>query len=151
MENTLENKAKFFGQYAGQRICRYTDWMESGYHIPRIPDVQDNQHLELTPLSDITNEDAIEGSIKIQRLNVDNEIIEIKRYNSFISFKIIHNGCNFKTCYSFHHWANNPYQLSLEYCDYLRSKGYALPYMGLSVEKLIEYGWVKLKNIKDQY
>ena len=24
--------------------------------------------------------------------------------------------------------------------DYLRSKGYALPWMGLSVEKLIEYG-----------
>ena len=28
--------------------------------------------------------------------------------------------------------------------DILRSRGYALPYMGLSVEKLIEYGWIKL-------
>ena len=28
--------------------------------------------------------------------------------------------------------------------DFLRSKGYALPWMGLSVEKLVEYGWVVL-------
>jgi len=29
--------------------------------------------------------------------------------------------------------------------DYLRSKGYALPWMGLSVEELVDAGWVKLK------
>ncbi|MDV3490968.1 hypothetical protein CMV03_07160 [Elizabethkingia anophelis] len=29
--------------------------------------------------------------------------------------------------------------------DYLRSRGYALPWMEISVQKLIEYGWVKLK------
>jgi hypothetical protein len=32
--------------------------------------------------------------------------------------------------------------------DYLRSKGYALPFMGLSVEQQISYGWVKLKTNK---
>ena len=30
--------------------------------------------------------------------------------------------------------------------DCLRSKGYALPYMDLSVDNLIEYGWIKLKE-----
>ena len=30
--------------------------------------------------------------------------------------------------------------------DYLRSKGYAPPYMDLSVEDLVEYGLVKLKE-----
>ena len=30
--------------------------------------------------------------------------------------------------------------------DYLRSKGYAVPYMDLSVEDLVEYGWIKLKE-----
>jgi len=30
--------------------------------------------------------------------------------------------------------------------DFLRSKGYALPFMGLSVEQQIEYGWSKLKQ-----
>ena len=28
--------------------------------------------------------------------------------------------------------------------DYFRSKGYALPYMGYSVEKLFSFGWVQL-------
>ncbi|WGQ15544.1 hypothetical protein [Sphingobacterium faecium] len=28
--------------------------------------------------------------------------------------------------------------------DFLRSKGYALPFMGLTVEKQIEYGWIKI-------
>ena len=30
--------------------------------------------------------------------------------------------------------------------DYLRSKGYALPWMDLSVEDLVKYGWIKLKE-----
>lgn len=34
----------------------------------------------------------------------------------------------------------------IQVIDYLRSKGYVLPWMGLSVEKLVEYGWVKLKE-----
>lgn len=28
--------------------------------------------------------------------------------------------------------------------DYLRSKGYALPWMGLTVEEMVEAGWIKL-------
>lgn len=30
--------------------------------------------------------------------------------------------------------------------DYLRSKGYAVPWRDLSVEDLVSYGWVKLKE-----
>lgn len=30
--------------------------------------------------------------------------------------------------------------------DYLRSNGYCLPWMGLSVEQLQEYGWIQLKQ-----
>jgi hypothetical protein len=32
----------------------------------------------------------------------------------------------------------------LEINDYLRSKGYAVPFMGHSVDDLISFGWVKL-------
>ena len=32
--------------------------------------------------------------------------------------------------------------------DYLRSKGYALPWLGLSVPDLIQAGWVKFDEIK---
>jgi hypothetical protein len=31
--------------------------------------------------------------------------------------------------------------------DYLRSRGYALPWMGISVEKMIEAGWIKLEEL----
>lgn len=39
-----------------------------------------------------------------------------------------------------------PYLLSPFMIDYLRSKGYALPYLGLSVEEMIEAGWIKLQE-----
>ena len=32
----------------------------------------------------------------------------------------------------------------LDESDYLRSKGYALPWMGLSVEEMVDAGWIKL-------
>jgi hypothetical protein len=32
--------------------------------------------------------------------------------------------------------------------DYLRSKGYALPFLGMSVEEQINLGWIKLKEEK---
>lgn len=30
--------------------------------------------------------------------------------------------------------------------DYLRSKGYALPWNGIKVEEMIEWGWIKLEE-----
>ena len=33
---------------------------------------------------------------------------------------------------------------SVKIFDYLRSKGYALSYLGLSVEEMVEAGWIKL-------
>lgn len=34
----------------------------------------------------------------------------------------------------------------MQVVDFLRSKGYVLPWMGLSVEQLVEFGWIKLKT-----
>jgi len=31
-------------------------------------------------------------------------------------------------------------------CDYLRSKGYAVDWMGLTVNQMINYGWIKLQE-----
>ena len=36
--------------------------------------------------------------------------------------------------------------LSLKDFDYLRDKGYALPWRGISVKKQIEYGWITIKK-----
>lgn len=32
----------------------------------------------------------------------------------------------------------------IKYTDWLRSKGFALPFMGISVEEMVEAGWIKL-------
>lgn len=147
MENTLENKAKFFALYWGQEVFMKGNnsalW-ELDYI--RLGSISKFSLLELKPLSLISDEDGIEGAIILQGIKKDNEILDIKRYDDFISFSIIHNGCNFKTCYSFFYQASRPATLTQKYADFLRSRGYALPWMGLSVEQLIEYGWIKLKE-----
>lgn len=38
------------------------------------------------------------------------------------------------------------YWLDVKNSDLLRSLGYALPWMGLSIEQLQEYGWIKIKS-----
>lgn len=113
--NTLENKAKFFAQYFGQRFLL---WHE---HSPIFnllvedfkSDTFSNYLLQLTPISQITDEDAYNAGITKARLK--NHI-------------------------------NHPHIMTPFMCDYLRSKGYALPWMGLSVEQLVSFGWVKLKE-----
>jgi hypothetical protein len=40
--------------------------------------------------------------------------------------------------------AGQPYPFTITNIDYLRSKGYALPWMGLSVEDMVLAGWIKL-------
>lgn len=38
-------------------------------------------------------------------------------------------------------------ELNSGFClDYLRSQGFAMEWMGLSVSKLVSYGWIKLKT-----
>lgn len=125
MENTEINKVKFFAQYWGQKVF-VNPILDSrpvnntylfGYDEPE--DIE-MEYLELKPLSLITDEDA-EG------------------YLHFIG------------CHSFGNRIEKAKEQIQEDChndihmsDYLRAKGYALPWMGISVEKLVEYGWIKL-------
>ncbi|WP_343643930.1 hypothetical protein [Chryseobacterium sp.] len=127
MENTLENKAKFFAQYWGQRVCKET--LNDKYYLvkPSIyPDADfELEYLELKPLSSITDEDALN--------------IAKSYYMATEKFQTIKSGRQMVDCHL------NQITLELPQVDYLRSKGYALPWMGLSVEKLVEYGWIELK------
>lgn len=78
------------------------------------------QYLELTPLSDITDEDLAAITVCIPEYITENGY-----FNPYDQ--------------KFHYWV-------LPASDYLRSKGYALPWMGYSVEQLISFGWLKLKQ-----
>jgi len=139
MENNLENKGRFFAQYYGQdvltvgnAICDNTEeyWIEKS--------LQHTQYLFLKPLSLISDEDAIEclklfGLTNFKDLNENNNKQDLFAIFSGDDMDIVTPNEYHPTIY-------------LQLYDYLRSKSYALPYMELSVEQQIEYGWVKLTD-----
>ncbi len=155
LENTLENKTKFFAQYWGQDLlCRVIFGKNKNeiimHNTPcsnlKLGEIIDS-YLELKPLSQISDEDVIQGITYLYNITREalGEILEIKHYDTFSSITTIGIGCNFKTSRSIHHWRGTKKIGSFE-ADYFRSKGYALHYMDLSVKDLIEYGWVKLEE-----
>lgn len=148
-ENTLENKRKFFAQYWGQKILLHVIDVDDILLLlnNEIDNDVKNWLLYLIPLSQISDEDAIQGIMFTYNKTYEDlgEILEVKHYNTFSSITTTRGGENFKTHRSIHHW-NGDRKIGSKECDYFRSKGYALPWMDLSVEDLVEYGWVKLKE-----
>jgi len=147
MENTLENQQKFRMQYYGQELLQLiSDGKKYGSKLFRVTEHAGYGYLELTPLSMISDEDAIEAAkmfdiqLPIDEIDESNNAIQIfdeqgdKIIIYFDGEIILEEGK-----------IQEPKSILKAY-DYLRSKGYALPFMGLSVEQQIEYGWVKLKK-----
>ena len=119
-----ENKAKFFAQYWGQEVIRGNDkqiWpVCSSINLSH-----ENWWLELKPLSDISEEYAIEVAIML--------------------------GCNDKNSREFMISYGKDHVRRVEnrksdIVDFLRSRGYLVPWLGLSCEEIIEAGWVKLRK-----
>jgi hypothetical protein len=170
MKNTLENKARFFAQYWGIGLLWHTQ-MENQYAdiadlIKRRNEVNEVFHgnpdpeltfwqLPLRPLSSITDEEAIDCAfiavntsgylcksrsqyLKIERIeqvikvHIEGVIVEILTGIGLIA--VLRNDNSFV---GYLPTAFEPYQ-------HLQSIAIALPYHNLSVEQLIEYGWVKL-------
>ncbi len=110
MENTIENKARFFSLYYGTetlsvfKALNYINYNTLDSTAVRLG------YLELKPLSLITDKER-------------HMLMDIKANEE-----------------------EDDEYLALHSADYLRSKGYAMPFMGLSVETMIEYGWIKLKT-----
>ena len=98
--------------------------------------------LELTPLSQITDEDAIEV-FKIYYMDHRREGLrwnyEVIRMSSGIDVKCWLDG---ELAYRLGISGN----CLLQAGDYLRSKSYLIPYNGTPTETLIEYGWAVIKN-----
>lgn len=137
MENTLENKSKFFAQYWGQNIMI---WNEGNMSIP--PQKVGisymtkygvlNRKLELKPISSITENEV-------------NKIAEYYMYSAY-NAKLKEDKIHFEFIHGDLQSSGSIYILSDYSLDFLRSLGYALPWMGLSVEDMITFGWIKLKN-----
>lgn len=166
LENTLANKAKFFALYWGQLIL-----FSDGVRFPNILKfgIETNEYLELTPLSQITDEDAIEVAKIVHQIYSDRWNV-VRRTNGLIHIElkgnvndIYHVSINTFCCSinANHHFlktetddrasfkvnigsVNSSSKYPVGYytvTDFLRRKGY---YVGDGTE--IEYGWVKLKE-----
>lgn len=156
IQNTQENKARFYALHWGQYVIvdpknTYIRISSGVFEVERIfrvgadynyiyPHIKDG-YLELTPLSQISDEDAIicakliykyddtpSGKIASERShtaeNGKDYVIESIQDSDGVFHSVV----------------------SFEVVDFLRSRGYALPWMGTSVETFIEWGWVKLKG-----
>lgn len=125
MENNLQNKAMFFAAYLFQSAV--TEMSNPETITPYFLQYADLPifQVELKFIDNITDEDVLH--------------IATSMYTAIPDYQTISNGKCMVSCHE------NQIGLGLLQSDYLRSKGYALPWMGLSVEKLVEYGWVKLK------
>lgn len=145
MENTLEDKARFFALYWGQKVFKETGHPKSPLCnvCPTFMDECEKWHLELKPLSSITDEDALPLAQAFAPMEIIKEA-KIDRSRHHYTLIRVSRG----------NWPTSKYTTKSEYLhhipaysgcsDYLRSKGYALPFLGLSVEKQIEYNWIKL-------
>lgn len=103
-----------------------------------------NTKLKLKSLNKLSREDAIflycskNGILRTEKVSLveysfNNNILGIEIYTPEYSSQLIP-----KDYFSID-------GLSVKLTDYLKSKGYAVPFMGLSVEKLIENGWLVLE------
>ena len=160
MENTDENHGKFRAQYFlqnvfvdAQGVKHILDACYLGFKFLR-----DGSYLELKPLSMISDQDAFKVAEMIcyddftpdKIINKESywksiTILGYRKDNIEIEIQIYKNG----DLYGHFSKIENDQYYSLNYSNaygYLRSKGYALPYLGISVEKQIEFGWVKLKT-----
>lgn len=175
MENTLKNKATFSAQYWGQKVGMFSDNHENfDLVIGEQLSLDKIRHLRLRPLSTISDEDAIEvAKLSHQMLNVqfkvlkrDADLIHITwtsntniEYHVSIRYKYaaVNSNVNFlkNEKEDFKTFKHNIGEITLSserpvpyvaIVDFLRSKGYAIPYMGLSVDKLVDYGWVALTD-----
>lgn len=149
MENTPENKAKYFG-------CHYdVEYRQNNGVFNKISPyafmwdiVEGNSHLLLTPISQITDEDAIQTMLLVMPSLNDKtwEVIRIKRAgpNIFIEFKWKDD--LFKKGWGFSEYGFSAESLEIEQYQYLQSVGTALKWHSLSIEELINRGWMKLKG-----
>lgn len=133
MKNTLENRIKFFTQYWNQVLLRHTDWEEGtwfGIHAKSMLFVEEDggegYYIEVKSTNNLTIDD-----LKKCQFSFSEEA------------KIEINGEYWKGYSKDGYYLGEGYMLPSN-IDYLRSQGFAVPYNGLSVEKQIEYNWIKI-------
>lgn len=142
MENTLENKAKFFALYLGQKVMRCKTFnVTTGNGLSGLMNVdvnsetiKENWFLELKTLSSISDEDAEycigKTECSMRKNDPNSGDYGMSPSSIFVNSMI----------------GDSSYHIGRREADYLRSKGYALKWMDKTVKEQILDGWVKLKG-----
>ena len=144
IENTIENKAKFFALYLNRKKCIIRQGYINRDNI-KPNGVDEYDSLELKSLSSITDEDAIAVAKLNRRINW-NIGSNPKIWKNLFGHTVVSNGEGYGSIYARTIVTIMDY-LSLEQCDFLRSSGYLLPWMGLTPNEIIGYGWAKCKEL----
>jgi len=153
-------KCRFFAQYWGQNILGSTHFknkkavifnydlfgsLKTNNNIISAEESFNTYFLNLKPLSKYTDEDAIavekiwrksDCRIEIYYENAEKYKNEIIVGRNLIKYWLEECKLNFQ--------ARIDYRTIQHITDYLRSKGYAVPFMEYSVEDLVSFGWVRL-------
>lgn len=146
---TQEEKEQYFAAHWLQRVLVINAGYNNLYHINHqwISVLQDESHLELTSLADITDEDAIEVA-KIYKSNVRG--YGLLGAAGVVKEEFLRAGKEFCKRLDGNFWNDFANILNmLAAFDFLRSKGYALPWRRYTVEHLISLGWLKLRQKGD--
>lgn len=150
-----EQKARFFALHYGHSVIAKVPFQKGKFEFTKDSPVlilgwaslheifntnSENWALLLTPLSAITDEHLLG---LINSVYPKHKIRDVFMIGDEINFQILSTPSNDWLERKLILAGNN---LIAIVCDYLRSKGYALPFMGISVETMIEKGWIKLKE-----
>lgn len=151
--NTLENKRKFFALYYGIKclpVKVYGSANDVHWSTFRHEEFKES-YLELKSLSTVLDEDAYGVGIKVNCWSWTERKMEFFKDDDMRDVHIVSGknfaeviGKEFGSGHS-HPFANNSTDILHAY-DFLRSKGYALPWNGITVEQQIDFGWIKLKE-----
>lgn len=150
---TQEEKAAYIASYYGQKV------LTDGVQIHKISNVFNLKHedfyLSLNHISSITDEEAIKVARIMRpstfelyphdwRVNRTDKEIEITHKNCIYEFDIDFSGSLGVDNGQYWEYLWNAEMLYAY--DYLRSKGYALPWRGYTVSQLQDFGWLKLRQ-----
>ncbi len=146
LDANVEGKAKFFALYLEQEVMHFNNINHTYPVLFTASDYIESCYLELKHLKNITDEEAIQ----LARISIT--------YAYHPEFKVYKNSFG-KPVVSWGDSHHEKYMVETEYgminyntaqTDYLRSKGYAMPYLGYRVSDLVLKGWVKIKEQNDK-
>lgn len=136
VEINLKNKSRLFGKYCDQELIIIADdgrFEDCFINLNLISSITDEDTIEVAKLMGLT-----EGDFEITHRTTD---IHINSYSQ--EFTLLFENCSIY----FNDFDTYSANTGIDYLsayDFLRSKGYALPWMGLSVEEMVQAGWIKL-------